>query len=70
MFRPRPDQGNAVSMYVCGVTVYSMSHIGVRMRRSRLRSISELLLRGLYTRASIAFKGRPVTHVSDRAHHS
>ena len=27
-FTPRRDQGNAVSMYVCGVTVYSMSHIG------------------------------------------
>lgn len=28
MFTPRPDQGNAVSMYVCGVTVYDYSHIG------------------------------------------
>jgi len=28
VFTPRPDQGDAVSMYVCGVTVYSMSHIG------------------------------------------
>ena len=27
-FRPRPDQGNRVSMYVCGVTVYDFSHIG------------------------------------------
>lgn len=27
-FRPRPDQGNRVSMYVCGVTVYDYSHIG------------------------------------------
>lgn len=27
-FAPRPDQADAVSMYVCGVTVYSMSHIG------------------------------------------
>lgn len=28
VFRARKGQGNAVSMYVCGVTVYSMSHIG------------------------------------------
>jgi cysteinyl-tRNA synthetase len=27
-FSPRPDAGNAVSMYVCGVTVYDVSHIG------------------------------------------
>jgi cysteinyl-tRNA synthetase len=27
-FTPRPDQGNTVSMYVCGVTVYDYSHIG------------------------------------------
>ena len=27
-FTARPDQGNSVSMYVCGVTVYSMSHVG------------------------------------------
>jgi len=27
-FTPRPDQGNKVSMYVCGVTVYDYSHIG------------------------------------------
>lgn len=27
-FTPRADQGNAVSMYVCGVTVYDLSHIG------------------------------------------
>lgn len=27
-FKPRPDQGNCVSMYVCGVTVYDFSHIG------------------------------------------
>lgn len=27
-FRPRPDQGNRVNMYVCGVTVYDYSHIG------------------------------------------
>ena len=27
-FTPRPDQGNHVSMYVCGVTVYDYSHIG------------------------------------------
>ena len=27
-FSPRPDNGNAVSMYVCGVTVYDYSHIG------------------------------------------
>ena len=27
-FTPRPDQGNQVSMYVCGVTVYDYSHIG------------------------------------------
>ena len=30
VFRPRPGQGSAVSMYVCGVTVYSMSHIGAQ----------------------------------------
>ena len=29
VFRAREGQGNAVSMYVCGVTVYSMSHIGM-----------------------------------------
>lgn len=29
-FRPRAGQGNAVSMYVCGVTVYDLSHIGAR----------------------------------------
>jgi cysteinyl-tRNA synthetase len=28
VFTPRPDQGNNVSMYVCGVTVYDYSHIG------------------------------------------
>lgn len=28
VFRPRADQGNRVSMYVCGVTVYDYSHIG------------------------------------------
>ena len=28
VFRPRPGQGNRVSMYVCGVTVYDYSHIG------------------------------------------
>lgn len=27
-FTPRPDQGDHVSMYVCGVTVYDYSHIG------------------------------------------
>jgi cysteinyl-tRNA synthetase len=27
-FTPRPGQGNSVSMYVCGVTVYDYSHIG------------------------------------------
>lgn len=27
-FRPRAGQGNAVGMYVCGVTVYDFSHIG------------------------------------------
>ena len=27
-FTPRADQGDKVSMYVCGVTVYSHSHIG------------------------------------------
>lgn len=27
-FRPRTGQGNRVSMYVCGVTVYDFSHIG------------------------------------------
>lgn len=27
-FVPRTDQGNKVSMYVCGVTVYDLSHIG------------------------------------------
>lgn len=27
-FTPRPNQGNKVSMYVCGVTVYDYSHIG------------------------------------------
>ena len=27
-FRPRAGQGNAVGMYVCGVTVYDYSHIG------------------------------------------
>ena len=27
-FSPRVDQGNRVSMYVCGVTVYDYSHIG------------------------------------------
>jgi cysteinyl-tRNA synthetase len=27
-FSPRPGAGNAVSMYVCGVTVYDLSHIG------------------------------------------
>ncbi len=27
-FAPRPDQGNKVAMYVCGVTVYDYSHIG------------------------------------------
>ena len=27
-FSPRPGQGNRVSMYVCGVTVYDYSHIG------------------------------------------
>jgi hypothetical protein len=27
-FRPREGQGNAVGMYVCGVTVYDYSHIG------------------------------------------
>lgn len=28
LFAPREDQGNRVSMYVCGVTVYDYSHIG------------------------------------------
>ncbi|KAK9908941.1 hypothetical protein WJX75_005015 [Coccomyxa subellipsoidea] len=28
MFQPRPDQGNKVSMYCCGVTVYDYSHVG------------------------------------------
>lgn len=27
-FRPRPEMGNKVQMYVCGVTVYDFSHIG------------------------------------------
>jgi cysteinyl-tRNA synthetase len=27
-FQPRADQGNRVTMYVCGVTVYDYSHIG------------------------------------------
>jgi cysteinyl-tRNA synthetase len=28
VFTPRSDQGNRVSLYVCGVTVYDFSHIG------------------------------------------
>ena len=28
VFTPRGDQGNKVSLYVCGVTVYDYSHIG------------------------------------------
>jgi hypothetical protein len=28
VFTPRSDQGNRVSLYVCGVTVYDYSHIG------------------------------------------
>jgi hypothetical protein len=32
VFRPRPGQGNAVNMYVCGVTVYDYSHIGEHER--------------------------------------
>ena len=28
VFTAREGQGSAVSMYICGVTVYSMSHIG------------------------------------------
>ena len=28
VFTPRGDQGNRVSLYVCGVTVYDYSHIG------------------------------------------
>jgi cysteinyl-tRNA synthetase len=28
LFTPRQDVGNRVSMYVCGVTVYDLSHIG------------------------------------------
>lgn len=27
-FKARPDVGNTVQMYVCGVTVYDFSHIG------------------------------------------
>ena len=27
-FTPRPGNGNRVSMYVCGVTVYDLSHVG------------------------------------------
>jgi hypothetical protein len=27
-FTPRPEMGNKVQMYVCGVTVYDYSHIG------------------------------------------
>ena len=27
-FKPRPGNGNAVSLYVCGVTVYDFSHVG------------------------------------------
>lgn len=33
VFRPRADQGNRVSMYVCGVTVYDYSHIGEKKGR-------------------------------------
>lgn len=33
LFRPRPEAGNAVSMYVCGVTVYDYSHIGERKQK-------------------------------------
>lgn len=28
LFFPRAGQGNSVSMYVCGVTVYDYSHVG------------------------------------------
>ncbi len=28
-FRPRPNMGDTVQMYVCGVTVYDLSHIGM-----------------------------------------
>lgn len=28
LFRPRPEMGDKVQMYVCGVTVYDYSHIG------------------------------------------
>ncbi|EIE25292.1 tRNA synthetase class I (C) family protein [Coccomyxa subellipsoidea C-169] len=28
LFQPRPGQGNKVSMYCCGVTVYDYSHVG------------------------------------------
>ena len=37
-FQPRQDQGNKVSMYVCGVTVYSMSHIGASIDINMLTS--------------------------------
>jgi hypothetical protein len=35
LFRPRPEMGNKVQMYVCGVTVYDYSHIGAQGRWPR-----------------------------------
>lgn len=32
-FTPRPELGNKVQMYVCGVTVYDYSHIGTQQQQ-------------------------------------
>jgi hypothetical protein len=34
LFTPRPEMGNKVQMYVCGVTVYDYSHIGEQQLNS------------------------------------
>lgn len=42
VFTAREGMGNAVSMYICGVTVYSMSHIGETLQSFMYRTTCSL----------------------------
>lgn len=62
VFSARPDQGNRVSMYVCGVTVYDYSHIG----HARVYVAFDTLLRALRARGYDVTYVRNFTDVDDK----
>jgi hypothetical protein len=61
-FQPRPDNGDNVQMYVCGVTVYDYSHIG----HARVYVAFDVLYRLLrYLRYSVQYV-RNFTDIDDK----